>query len=377
MSLGDEPMPPVSVLIKPASSLCNLSCNYCFYHAIAENREVASYGIMSLEILEEIVRKVLDFADGLATFSFQGGEPTLAGLDFFRKLIELQERYNGKGVQIQNCIQTNGTLLDEEWCRFLHEHRFLVGLSMDGPAAMHDKYRCRPNGEGTFDAVLKTADLLTEYEVDFNILVVVNGANAKKPQRLYDFFRGKGYRYIQFIPCIDAEGVERGSMPFSLTNDKFAVFLKGFFDKWYAEISRDEEVSVRYFDNLVRIAMGMRPETCSMAGSCQCQFIFEADGSVYPCDFYVNDEWRIGNIRDLSIRDIAASEKTKAYIQRSLPVPLKCSACRWYRLCRNGCCRDREDNLTGEIGVSCYCEAYRAFFEYAFPRIAELAKHFS
>ena len=238
-------MPPVSVLIKPASSLCNLSCEYCFYHAIAENREVASYGIMKEETLEEIVRKVLEFADGTATFSFQGGEPTLAGLDFFRRLIELEERYNRKEVRIQNCIQTNGTLLDGEWCRFLHDHRFLVGLSMDGPAAIHDRYRCHPNGEGTYETVQKAADLLTEHEVDFNILVVVNGANAKKPQRLYDFFRNKGYRYIQFIPCIDAEGVRRGSMPFSLTAEKFAAFLKGFFDKWYAEISRDEEVSVR------------------------------------------------------------------------------------------------------------------------------------
>ena len=370
-------MPPVSVLIKPASSLCNLACEYCFYHAIAENREVASYGIMREETLEEIVRKVLEFADVIATFSFQGGEPTLAGLDFFRRLIEMEEKHNRKGVKIENCIQTNGTLLDEEWCRFLHENHFLVGLSMDGAAAMHDRYRRRPDGEGTYETVQKAADMLTEYEVDFNILVVVNGANAKKPQRLYDFFRSKGYRYIQFIPCIDAEGTERGSMPFSLTNDKFALFLKGFFDKWYSEISRGEEVSVRYFDNLVRIAMGMRPETCSMAGSCQCQFIFEADGSVYPCDFYVNDEWRIGNIRDLSIPDIAAAERTKAYVRRSLPVPDKCSGCRWYRLCRNGCCRDREDNLTGEIGVSCYCEAYRDFFDYAFPRIAELARRFS
>ena len=370
-------MPPVSVLIKPASSLCNLACEYCFYHAIAENREVASYGIMSLDVLEEIVRKVLDFADGMATFSFQGGEPTLAGLDFFRRLIELEEKHNIKGVRIQNCIQTNGTLLDEKWCCFLRANRFLVGLSMDGPAAMHDRFRRRPNGEGTFEAVQKAADMLTEFRVDFNILVVVNGANAKKAQHMYGFFRGKGYRYIQFIPCIDAEGTARGSLPFSLTNEKFAAFLRGFFDKWYAEISRDEEVSVRYFDNLVRIVMGMRPETCSMCGECQCQFIFEADGSVYPCDFYVNDRWRIGNIRDLTIREIAASDTVRAFIESSAPVPEKCARCHWYRLCRNGCRRDRQDNLTGEIGVSCWCEAYQRFFEYAVPRIEALGRHFS
>ena len=370
-------MPPISVLIKPASSLCNLRCEYCFYHAIADSRSVPSYGIMEESVLEQIVMKVLQFADGVATFSFQGGEPTLCGLDFFRRVIELQEKYNVKDVQISNCLQTNGTLLNEEWAVFLHEHRFLVGLSLDGPAAVHDRYRLAPDGKGTYDKVIKAAEMLDQHQVEYNILLVVNGTNAKKPQRLYQFFRDHGFRYLQFIPCIDPKGVPRGSLPFSLDNERFAGFLKGFFDKWYAEISRDEEVSVRYFDNLVRIAMGIRPETCSMFGTCQCQFVFEADGSVYPCDFYVNDEWRIGRIHDLTIEQIAMSETALRFMKQSINVPEECARCEWYRLCKNGCRRDREDNVEGDLGVNCYCSAYREFFEYAFPRIQALARHFS
>lgn len=370
-------MPPVSVLIKPASSLCNLHCEYCFYHAIAESREVESYGIMSDSVIEEIVSKVLAFADGYATFSFQGGEPTLCGLEFFENVIRLQKRYNTKNVVINNCIQTNGTLLDEKWAAFLHDNNFLVGLSLDGPKKMHDCHRVDASGQGTYDTVFAVSQLLDKYEVEYNILTVINSQNAKKPHRLYHYYRDNGFRFIQFIPCIDPAGAKRGSFPFSLTNEQYLIFLKGFFDCWYSEISKDIEVSIRYFDNLVRMTMNMPPETCSMSGRCSCQFVFEADGSVYPCDFYVTDEWKLGNIFDLSIREIAETKVCHDFIKESVQKPNDCNKCKWLWLCRGGCRRDCQDNMTGGMSKNCYCEAYKEFFEYAFPRIQMLAKKFS
>ncbi|MBQ4040553.1 MAG: anaerobic sulfatase maturase [Oscillospiraceae bacterium] len=369
-------MPAISVLIKPASSLCNLRCKYCFYHAIAESRETACYGLMSEEVLEQVIVKVLDFADGLATFSFQGGEPTMCGLNFFRKVVELQKKYNRKNVRINNCLQTNGTLLDEEWVKFLADNRFLVGLSLDGPDYIHNEYRVDAEGKGTHERVMETVRLFDKYKVEYNILFVVNSANSKKPERLYNYFKENGFNFLQFIPCIDPEGYARESFDFSLTNARFVTFLKGFFDKWYNDISKNVEVSVRYFDNLVRIAMGMGPETCSMLGSCRCQFVFEADGSVYPCDFYVTDEWQMGNIADMSIQEMFESVNSQRFIHSSMRVEKECGECKWYRLCRGGCRRDRQDNLTGELGVNTYCSAYKEFFEYAYERIVKLANKF-
>ena len=368
-------MPPVSVLIKRASSMCNLRCEYCFYDAVAENRSTANYGFMKRDVIKTIISKVLDFADDTATFSFQGGEPTLCGLDFFREVVSLQRSYNKKNVNIMNCLQTNGILIDEKWASFLSENRFLVGLSLDGPEKYHNAFRLDPVGNGTFQNVMKTARLLEEYGVDYNILFVVNSVNARRPERLYDFFKNSGFHFLQFIPCIDPEGHPRGKFPFSLASDKFALFLNGFFDKWYADIMSGYDISIRYFDNLVRMAMGLRPETCSMQGSCSCQFVFEANGNVYPCDFYVTDDWCMGNILSDELLELYSSPAAQHFIKTSLPVADKCTKCKWYSICRGGCRRDRMESVTGNIELNSYCEAYSDFFEYAYDRIINLGKY--
>jgi len=291
-------VPPISVLIKPASSKCNQSCSYCFYHDVANNRSVADFGLMSLDTIEIIIRKVLQFASGYATFSFQGGEPTLRGIDFFEKVVSLQSELNVNKVKISNCLQTNGLLLDDQWAQFLHKHNFLVGLSLDGTRDFHDKHRIDSQGQGTFERVRQTAALLNKNQVEFNILFVVTNLSARHPDELYNYFKRNDFRFLQFMPCIDPENSQRGTHKYSLSPERYTFFLKRFFDKWRADFLGGREVSVRYFDNLVRMAAGLPHEMCSLLGSCQCQFVFEADGSVYPCDFYVTDEWRLGNIRD-------------------------------------------------------------------------------
>ncbi len=368
-------MPPVSVLIKPASGKCNLRCEYCFYKDIADNRDVTDFGFMALGTLETIVQKVLVFADGQATFSFQGGEPTLRGLDFYRALVGLQEKYNTKNVAVENCLQTNGILLDEEWAKFLHDHRFLVGLSLDGPREIHDQFRKDTGGNGTYQTVMQKVRLLEKFDVDFNILFVVTNILAKKPGKVYTFFQKNHFNYLQFMPCIDPCAEKRGSCGFSLQPAEYAQFLKKFFDRWSEEILSGKDVSTRYFDDLVRLVMGMPPATCNMRGTCSCQFVFEADGSCYPCDFYVTEKWKLGNIENMGIMDLYETGTNGRFIEMSRAVAADCLRCKWRNLCRGGCRRDREDTLTGELVKNYYCRAYSSFFDYAHPKLQEIARY--
>lgn len=368
-------MPPIGVLIKPASSKCNMRCKYCFYHSIADNRITKDFGYMNEEIIELIVKKTLAFASGKATFSFQGGEPTLCGLEFFKKVIEFEKKHNVHSVEVENCIQTNGLQMDDDWARFLHENRFLVGLSLDGPSEIHDVHRVDGKGKGTFQRVMHTVNLFKKYEVDFNILFVVSALSGKSPEKIYNFFKKNDFRFLQFIPCIDPKGTRRGSHPYSLKPDVFEMFLKKMFDCWRRDLLSGREISIRHFDNYIRMIMGMQPEACSMMGKCQCQFVFESDGSVYPCDFYVTDQWRMGHIASDELMEMYETEVCRKFLASAGDVRSLCQGCKWIKLCRGGCRCDRENTMSGEIERNYYCKAYTGFFEYAFPRMIEVAKY--
>ncbi len=370
-------MPPLSLLIKPASSLCNLRCRYCFYHSIAENRGTKSYGIMGPDTLEIIVKKALEFADYTCTFAFQGGEPTLAGLGFFRKLVELEKKYNIKGVQVNNAIQTNGMVIDDEWSEFFAQNNFLVGLSLDGPRELHDASRQDAAGKGSFNRVLKTVSLFNRHGVEYNILFVVDSSVARYAVKIYNFFKKNGFRYLQFIPCLDPLYEKPGGHEYSLTPERFSYFLKTLFDQWYSDIRKGDMISIRYFDNLVGMFMGIRPEACGMWGECSCQFVIEADGGVYPCDFYVTDEWYLGSIKEKGIEEIGHSENARRFIELSRYVDPECGTCRWANLCRGGCRRLREPFVGGKPVLNYLCQAYREFFEHAAGRLRELAVMFS
>lgn len=367
-------MPPMSLLIKPSSSLCQMRCRYCFYHSIAENREVASYGIMQEATLENLIRKALRFAEGTCSFAFQGGEPTMAGLDFFRRAVELEKQYNVNHVRISNAIQTNGYCMDEEWAAFFHDNGFLVGLSVDGYPALHDKYRPDAAGKGTSARVERAMTLFNKHGVEYNILQVVTAEAARQPERIYKYYKKKGLRYLQFIPCLDPFDEPWGGQPYSLKPEGWEYFHKGLFDVWYRDFMEGHYISIRYFDNLVHMLLGHGAEACSLRGRCSNQWVVEGDGSLYPCDFYVVDEWRIGNILESDFMELSGSEVQKHFIEISLKKDSACQACQWYPLCRGGCRRERESFSMEETGPNHYCEAYRHFFEYVYDRLCRVAE---
>ena len=368
-------MPPLSLLIKPASGSCNLRCRYCFYTDEAENRLSPCLGRMTTETMRILVDKALDYADGDCTFAFQGGEPTLAGLPFYRALSGyVKDHSNPKGVRVHYALQTNGILLDEDWAAWLAENRVLVGVSLDGPRELHDRCRVDREGKGTFDRVMAALRLLDKYKVDYNILTVVSAANVRRAGQVYSFFKKQNFRYQQYIECLDPIGEKRGSHDYSLTPERYEVFLKSRFDAWYLDFKAGRYVYDRYFENLLMLLTGQGAESCALRGECQAQWVFEADGSVYPCDFYALDQWKLGNIRTDSFAELEAVRKKLGFIEASRALPEECRECRWLPLCRNGCRRNREVLPDGTVGKNDFCSAYRGFLEYAYPRLAEVCR---
>lgn len=362
-------MPPLSILLKPASSACNLRCSYCFYADEASIRTVPNYGLMSREVSRALIGKAMAAAQGSLSLLFQGGEPTLAGLDFYRHFVSCVREAAPRALAVQYAIQTNGMLLDEEWCRFFKENRFLVGLSLDGSRECHDRYRRDAAGRGTYDRVLRAARLLEGAGVEHNVLTVVTGHTARHIQSVFAALCKGGFRFQQYIPCLDPLEEERGGQGYSLSPAQYEEFLKTLFDLWYRELEQGRYWSIRYFDNLIWMLDGRAPEQCSMRGCCGLQYLVEADGSVYPCDFYGLDEFRLGNILEHSWAELDGARENLGFIEASRRIPEECRGCRWYPLCRNGCRRDR---LTGPdgLGRNYYCSAYAGFFAYALPRLS-------
>ena len=367
-------MPPLSLLIKPASSLCNLRCNYCFYNSLSSKRKIQCYGVMKEEVLEELIKRVLKEGSGHCSFAFQGGEPTLAGLDFFEKVVKFQKKYNYKNLKIYNSLQTNGILINEEWADFFKRNNFLVGLSLDGPKDVHDLNRKDYKSFPTFNKVERTSKLLKKYGVDFNILCVVTSSTSKKIDKIYKYFKEQDFRFIQFINCLDPLYEERGSYNYSLKYEDYTIFLKRLFDLWYEDFLRGKIISIRYFDSLLEKILIGKSSSCGMNGSCTCQYVIEGDGSVYPCDFYVLDKWNLGNIRDKTMKELFECKENKEFIEKSLKVSKECELCKWFYLCRGGCRRDRDFKEEDSLGLNYYCRSYKEFFEYSYERLLEVAK---
>ena len=335
-------MKHISVLIKPASSLCNLRCSYCFYANVSSLREVRSFGKMKEEVTEKMIENIYaDLEDGdQLTLAFQGGEPTMAGLNYFRTVIRLVAQQQ-KQVQVHYAIQTNGTIINEKWCAFLKEHDFLVGLSIDGHPLYHDLNRVDPKGRGTFQRALQTKQLFDHFEIDYNVLCVLTNPLAKEAKKVFRFLKEQKIDFVQFIPCLDdLDAKERNS--YALTPKRFAGFYHQLLQLWLQELAEGHYISIKLFDDLLNLLIKRQVTACGILGNCQVQYVIEADGSVYPCDFYVLDEYRMGYIQEQTLRQLFEQDIAKTFLCERPEMPKKCLSCPFQKMCRGGCKRMKD-----------------------------------
>lgn len=349
-------MQPFQILIKPASGDCNQECQYCFYRDIPHLYYPETHTHrMSDEIHRTLIQKYLELGFNENVFSWQGGEPTLMGLDFFKRTVKYQEEFGKSGQSIGNALQTNGSLLDENWAQFLHDYRFLVGISLDGPEEIHDASR----GKGTWRKSMDAIKLLRTYQIEFNILTVIHNGNVTEINRIYEFHMENGFNHLQFIPALDVDnqtGLPKGH---SLIPEEYSQYMKALFNKWI-QIDESKRPRIRFFDALIRYSMKLDPELCYLSQDCGRYLVVEYNGDVYPCDFFVKPSWHLGNISKDSW-DTLLERRKKFEEQRQYPDTI-CQDCPWWSLCVGGCIKDREYPLNEHSSRTYFCDSLREFY---------------
>jgi len=362
--------PAFHVLVKPRGAICNLGCEYCFFLS-KEGLYPDSHFRMTDEVLEEYTRQYIESQQGPeVTIAWQGGEPTLMGLDFFRRAVEYQEKYKKPNTTIQNTMQTNGTLLDDEWCEFFHEHNFLVGISIDGPRELHDAYRVDKAGKPTFDRVMRGLDSLKKHHVDFNILCTVHAANGDHPLEVYRFFRDElEAQFIQFIAIVERDnetGFQEGSTVTgrSVGARQYGDFLIGVFDEW---VQQDVgQVYVQTFDVALAAWVGEPGAVCVFAPTCGQAMALEHNGDLYACDHFVEPNYYLGNVMERPLVELVGSVKQRKFgLDKRDGLPRYCQECEVRFVCHGGCPKNRFiEAPDGEPGLNYLCAGYRAFFRH-------------
>ena len=363
-------MEPFTLLIKPSGSDCNIDCKYCFYKArspeFGQGRQR-----MNQHVLEVLVKGYMQLGFPVVGFAWQGGEPTLMGVDFFKSAVQLQKEYGREGQQVSNTLQTNGLLLDERWCRFFHDNNFLLGISIDGPREFHDYYRVDHSGCGTFDRVIRAIENCRNHQVEFNALILLNNRNVEHTDELFDFLIGNDITYLQFIPCIETDPATGKPADFSITPNQYGDFLCRLFDRWYDYGT--EKLNIREFDSLVTYLVMGSHTICTYSKQCAGFVVIEHTGDAFCCEFFVGPKWRLGNILETPLERLAVSANKRAFAREKQNLPGKCLVCRYLDICRGGCMKDRvrwNDNLNRE---SYFCEGYKQFFDYTMPRFMQIA----
>lgn len=367
-------MPSINLLLKPSSGMCNMKCSYCFYQDEMKKRETETFGFMTEETLENIIIRAFAFADCECSFAYQGGEPTLIGLDFYKKALDLQKKHNKKGIKVNNALQTNGILLNEDWCKFLAEQDFLTGISVDGIRRTHDINRKGSSGEDTYLICMNSIELLKQYGADYNILTVVNKDTAVKINKIYQSYQKKGFLYQQYIACLDPLFEEAGKMVYSLTPKLYGEFLCELFGMWSDDLQRKKQPYIRQFENYIGILLGKQPESCAQNGVCGRQYVVEADGSTYPCDFYMLEKFKLGNLNENSLEDLNRRRKQIGFIEQSANQSAACKACKYFVLCRGGCRRERIPEPDGKGQRNYFCESYHMLFDRHYDTMNKIAK---
>ncbi|AKB14630.1 MAG: anaerobic sulfatase maturase [Methanosarcina thermophila] len=365
--------PRIHVLAKPTGSICNLACAYCYF-LDKEALYPGSKFCMSDEVLENYIRQLITaHRSPQVTVAWQGGEPTLMGIDFYRRAIELQEKYRKPGMNFENTMQTNGTLLDDEWCQFFKENNFLIGISIDGPRELHNIYRVDKKGEGSFDRVMRGLRLLQKHGVEYNVLTTVNRINADHPLEVYRFLRDEaGADWIQFIPVVERineEGYtlyQKGNTVSdrSVQPEQFGSFLSRIFDEW---VRNDVgKLFVQTFEASVRRWLGLPSGMCVFEETCGAGLVLEHNGDLYSCDHFVEPEYLLGNIMEKEISELAASEKQYRFGKNKRnTLPKVCCECDVLFACMGECPKNRFlVTSTGESGLNYLCKGWKAFFHH-------------
>ena len=366
----DTALPYFHLMAKPTGAVCNLNCAYCFF-LTKEKLYPGSLFRMSDEVLEEYIRQYLEAQQvPQATVAWQGGEPTMMGLDFFRRSIELEEKYKKPGTTIEHTIQTNATLLDDEWCEFFRENNYLVGISIDGPRELHDIYRRDKGGNPTFDRVMRGLELLRKHGVDFNILCTVHAANVDHPLEVYRFFRNElGAEFILFIAIVERDnetGFQEGDKVTgrSVRPERYGDFLIGVFDEW---VRRDVgEVFVQIFDVSLANWVGESPGICVFSPTCGGALVMEHNGDVYSCDHFVEPNYLLGNIMETPMLELVTSHAQRKFGRDKLDaLPTYCRECEVLFACHGTCPKNRFTKTPeGEPGLNYLCAGYKAFFKH-------------
>lgn len=361
-----------AAMAKPVGSLCNMRCSYCYYLETGEYSTKPDQLCMTDELLEEYIRQYITGNTGPAvSFVWHGGEPTLAGIDFYRHAVELQKKYLPAGWQCWNNLQTNGLLLNDEWCDFLAENNFDVGLSIDGSQYVHDTYRRDAGGNGTYERIHKNAQRLVKHGIRPDLLCTVTSTSSENPLAVYRGLRELNTGWVQFIPIIRRD--KNGNVtPDSITPDGYGKFLCDIFDEWILnDLGRTD---VQLFAETAMVLSGGTASLCWMAPTCGKVLIVEHDGNVYSCDHFVNPEYRIGNIETAELQElINLPEQIKFGSDKRAKLPSQCKTCDWKSACNGGCPKDRfakSDN--GEEGLYYLCNGLRTFFSHAAPRLKRL-----
>ncbi len=347
-------MNELTILIKPASSLCNMRCRYCFYFDVSSHREIDSYGIMEKTVMLEVIKKAFEQSNpsGIIHFIFQGGEPTLVGLSYYKAFVKEVKKYQ-KNQRVSYSIQTNGILLDESWYRLFKDNNFLVGLSIDGFKENMDIYRLDNQYKPVFNQVLNTIKQLTKYNIQYNVLTVVTSNLSRSAKKLYTFYQKYNIRYVQLIPCLPP--LNKGADEHSLKPSQYRKFYVELFRLWKQDVSTSKYIDINTFTNIFTLLNNKNPYQCGIVGNCSTQIIIEANGDVFPCDFYVTEENKLGSILDNTYQELLYSPEAKRFLCNKVKIKEICKSCRYLKICNGGCKRQNTtflgDTVCGYQGL--------------------------
>lgn len=372
---------PLYVMLKPAGAHCNLACKYCYYLEKNNLYQTSHRHLMTDEMLEQFTREYIEAQTmPQVLFTWHGGEPLMRSIDFYKKALALQKKY-AHGKQIDNVIQTNGTLLTDEWCEFFAQNHWLVGISIDGPQEYHDHYRVTPAGKPSWEKVMQGISLLKKHRVEWNAMAVVNAYNAEHPLEFYHFFRANGCQYLQFTPIVErltehedgrtlaslADDREIPLADASVTPQQWGNFLCTIFDDW---VRHDVgKTFVEIFDCTLANWMGVLPGICAYSKECGHAGVMEHNGDVYSCDHFVFPEYKLGNIREQSLIDMLYGEKQQAFSRlKHTSLPRQCKECDMEFACHGECPKNRfEKDKYGEQGLNYLCQGYYQYYTHVAP----------